>query len=275
MATANSDMRLVIAGAGGRMGRTLIHAIAATKGVMLAGAIEAADTAVIGRDAGELAGLGANGVKVGSDAAPLLNAVDGLIEFTSPAVTLALAELTAAAGVVHVIGTTGHSAEQEAIIAQAASRARIVKSGNMSLGVNLLAALVKRVAQTLGDDYDVEILEMHHNKKIDAPSGTSLMLGRAAAAGRGVDLGARSVRGRDGITSARSPGDIGFASLRGGTVVGEHTVIFAGPAERVELTHRAEDRMIFARGALHAALWARGKKPGLYSMVDVLGLRDI
>jgi len=275
MTAANSDMRLVIAGAGGRMGRTLIHAIAATKGVTLAGAIEAADSAVIGRDAGELAGLGANGVKVGSDAAPLLNAVDGLIEFTSPAVTLALAELTAAAGVVHVIGTTGHSAEQEAIIAQAASRAAIVKSGNMSLGVNLLAALVKRVAQTLGDDYDVEILEMHHNKKIDAPSGTALMLGRAAAAGRGVDLGARSVRGRDGITGGRSPGDIGFASLRGGTVVGEHTVIFAGPAERVELTHRAEDRMIFARGALHAALWARDKKPGLYSMADVLGLRDI
>ena len=272
---ANSDMRLVIAGAGGRMGRTLIHAIAVTKGVTLAGAIEAADSAVIGRDAGELAGLGANGVKVGSDAAPLLNAVDGLIEFTSPAVTLALAELTAAAGVVHVIGTTGHSAEQEAIIAQAASRARIVKSGNMSLGVNLLAALVKRVAQTLGDDYDVEILEMHHNKKIDAPSGTALMLGRAAAAGRGIDLAHHSVRGRDGLTGARTPGDIGFASLRGGTVVGEHTVIFAGPAERVELTHRAEDRMIFARGALHAALWARDKKPGLYSMADVLGLRDI
>ena len=275
MTAANSDMRLVIAGAGGRMGRTLIHAIAATKGVTLAGAIEAADSAVIGRDAGELAGLGANGVKVGSDAAPLLNAVDGLIEFTSPAVTLALAELTAAAGVVHVIGTTGHSAEQEAIIAQAASRARIVKSGNMSLGVNLLAALVKRVAQTLGDDYDVEILEMHHNKKIDAPSGTALMLGRAAAAGRGLNLAAHSVRGRDGMTGPRRAADIGFASLRGGTVVGEHTVIFAGPAERVELTHRAEDRMIFARGALHAALWARDKKPGLYSMADVLGLRDI
>jgi len=275
MATANSDMRLVIAGAGGRMGRTLIHAIAATKGVMLAGAIEAADSAVIGRDAGELAGLGANGVKVGSDAAPLLNAVDGLIEFTSPAVTLALAELTAAAGVVHVIGTTGHSAEQEAIIAQAASRARIVKSGNMSLGVNLLAALVKRVARTLDENYDIEILEMHHNRKIDAPSGTALMLGRAAAEGRGLNLAAHSVRGRDGMTGPRRAADIGFASLRGGTVVGDHTVIFAGPAERIELTHRAEDRMIFARGALHAALWARGRKPGLYSMADVLGLKDI
>ena len=275
MAAANSDMRLVIAGAGGRMGRTLIAAIAATKGVVLAGAVEAAGAAAIGRDAGELAGLGPNGIKVTSDVAPLLKAADGLIEFTVPAASLAFAELTAAAGKVHVIGTTGHSAAEEAVIAKAATRAIIVKSGNMSLGVNLLAALVKRVAQTLDEDYDVEILEMHHNKKIDAPSGTALMLGRAAAAGRGVDLAQHSVRGRDGITGARRAGDIGFASLRGGTAVGEHTVIFAGPAERVELVHRAEDRMIFARGALHAAAWARGKKPGLYSMADVLGLKDI
>ena len=275
MAAANSDMRVVIAGAGGRMGRTLIHAIAATKGITLAGAAEAADSAVIGRDAGELAGLGPNGVKVVSDVAPLLKAADGLIEFTIPAATLALAELTAAAGIVHVIGTTGHSVEEEAVIAKAADRATIVKSGNMSLGVNLLAALVKRVARTLDENYDIEILEMHHNKKIDAPSGTALMLGSAAAAGRGIDLAQHSVRGRDGLTGARCAGDIGFAALRGGTVVGEHSVIFAGPAERVELTHRAEDRMIFARGALHAALWARGQKPGLYSMADVLGLADI
>jgi 4-hydroxy-tetrahydrodipicolinate reductase len=150
-----------------------------------------------------------------------------------------------------------------------------VKSGNMSLGVNLLAALVKRVAKTLGEDYDIEILEMHHNKKIDAPSGTALMLGRAAAEGRGIDLARHAARGRDGMTGARRPGDIGFASLRGGTVVGEHTAIFAGPAERIELAHRAEDRMIFARGALHAALWARSREPGLYSMADVLGLADI
>ena len=269
-----SDMRLVIAGAGGRMGRTLIHAVAATKGLLLAGAVEAAGSAVIGRDAGELAGLGLNGIKVTSEVAPLLREADGLIEFTIPAATRAFAELTAAAGIVHVIGTTGHSAEEEAVIATAATRATIVKSGNMSLGVNLLAALTKRVARTLDEDYDIEILEMHHNKKIDAPSGTALMLGRAAAAGRGVDLAQRSARGRDGITGARRPGDIGFASLRGGTVVGEHAVIFAGPAERVELIHRAEDRMIFARGALHAALWARGKKPGLYSMADVLGLSE-
>jgi 4-hydroxy-tetrahydrodipicolinate reductase len=269
-----ADMRLVIAGAGGRMGRTLIHAIAATKGVTLAGAIEAKGSAVIGRDAGELAGLGVNGIKVVSDAAPLLKSAHGLIEFTIPAATLALAELSANAGIVHIIGTTGHSAAEEAVIAKAASRSPIVKSGNMSLGVNLLAALVKRVAQTLGDDYDIEILEMHHNKKIDAPSGTALMFGHAAAEGRQVNLNARSARGRDGLTGARKVGDIGFASLRGGTVVGDHSVIFAGPAERVELTHRAEDRMIFARGALHAALWARGRKPGLYSMADVLGLGD-
>jgi len=272
MPAANSDMRLVIAGACGRMGRTLIQAIAARKGVTLVGAAEAADSAVIGRDAGELAGLGANGVKIVSDVAPLLEDADGLIEFTIPAATLALAELTAAAGIVHVIGTTGHSAEEEAVIAKAATRAKIVKSGNMSLGVNLLAGLVERVARTLGEDYDIEILEMHHNKKIDAPSGTALLLGRAAAAGRNVDLAKRAVRGRDGVTGARRPGDIGFASLRGGTVVGDHSVIFAGPAERIELTHRAEDRMIFARGALAAALWARGRKPGLYSMADVLGL---
>jgi 4-hydroxy-tetrahydrodipicolinate reductase len=269
-----ADMRVVIAGAGGRMGRSLIHAMAASNGLKLAGAVEAAGSAVIGRDAGELAGLGPNGVKVTSDAAPLLKEADGLIEFTIPAATLAFAELTAAAGLVHVIGTTGHSAEEEAVIAKAARCAKIVKSGNMSLGVNLLAALVKRVAKTLDDAYDIEIVEMHHNKKIDAPSGTALMLGRAAAAGRGIALAQHAVRGRDGVTGARRPGDIGFASLRGGTAVGEHSVIFAGPAERVELTHRAEDRMIFARGALHAALWARGQKPGLYAMADVLGLGE-
>ena len=269
-----AEMRVIVAGAGGRMGRTLIHAVAANKDLTLVGAVEAAGSAVIGRDAGELAGLGPNGIKVASDAASLLKNADGLIEFTIPAATLAFAELTAAAGLVHVIGTTGHSAEEEKVIAAAANRARIVKSGNMSLGVNLLAALVKRVAKTLDEAYDIEILEMHHNKKIDAPSGTALMLGRAAPAGRGIDLDQHSARGRDGMTGARCAGDIGFASLRGGTVVGDHTVTFAGPAERLELTHRAEDRMIFARGAVKAALWARGRKPGLYSMADVLGLSE-
>ena len=274
MSAANTDMRVVIAGAGGRMGRTLIHAIAATKGITLAGAAEASDSAVIGRDAGELAGLGPNGIKIVSDVAPLLKEADGLIEFTIPGATLALSELTAAAGIVHIIGTTGHSAEDEALIAKAANRATIVKSGNMSLGVNLLAALVKRVAKTLDENYDIEILEMHHNKKIDAPSGTALMLGRAAAEGRGVNLAQRSVRGRDGMTGARCAGDIGFAALRGGTVTGDHSVIFAGAMERIELTHKAEDRTMFAQGAVKAALWAHGKKPGFYTMTDVLGLTD-
>src|SRR5713226_5212658 len=257
-----SDMRLIVAGAGGRMGRTLVHAIAAMDGATLAGAVDASGSAVIGRDAGELAGLGKNGIAVVADVEPLLAQADGLLDFTVPAATLAFAELTAKKGLVHVIGTTGLSGENEKRIAEAGKRAVIVKSGNMSMGVNLLAALVKRVAKTLGEDFDVEILEMHHNKKVDAPSGTALMLGRAAALGRG------------GQTGARGAGDIGFASLRGGSVVGDHTVIFAGPAERIELTHKAEDRMIFARGALRAALWARGRKAGLYSMADVLGLRE-
>jgi 4-hydroxy-tetrahydrodipicolinate reductase len=270
-----SDMRLIVAGAGGRMGRTLIHAIAATDGVALGGAIDAPGSAAIGRDAGELAGLGANGVTVTTDLTPLLAAADGLVDFTVPAASVIHAELAAKAGKVHILGTTGMTGENEKLIAEAAKRAVIVKSGNMSLGVNLLAALVKRVAATLDDDFDIEIVEMHHNKKVDAPSGTALMLGRAAAEGRGIDLVRRSVRSRDGHTGARGKGDIGFAALRGGTVVGDHTVIFAGTAERIELAHKAEDRMIFARGALKAALWARGRKPGLYSMADVLGLGNI
>jgi 4-hydroxy-tetrahydrodipicolinate reductase len=270
-----SDMRLVVAGAGGRMGRTLIHAITAIDGAVVAGAVEAPGSAVIGRDAGELAGLGKNGITVAAEVEPLLEKADGLLDFTVPTATMVFAELTARKGLVHVIGTTGLSGENEKLIAQAAKRAVIVKSGNMSMGVNLLAALVNRVAKTLDDEFDVEILEMHHNKKVDAPSGTALMLGRAAAEGRGIDLEQHAVRVRDGHTGARSPGDIGFAALRGGSVVGDHTVIFAGPAERIELVHRAEDRMIFARGAVRAALWARGQPPGRYSMADVLGLRDI
>ena len=269
-----AEMRLIVAGAGGRMGRTLVKAIAETKGLTLAGAVDAPGSAVIGRDSGELAGLGRNGIAVATDPAPLLAKADGLVDFTIPAATAIFAELTARQGCVHIIGTTGLKDGDEKLVAEAARRAPIVKSGNFSLGVNLIAALTKRVARTLDDSFDIEIFEMHHNKKVDAPSGTALMFGRAAAEGRGIDLAQHSARGRDGETGARMPGDIGFASLRGGTVVGEHSVIFAGPAERVELVHRAEDRMIFARGALHAALWARGKPPGLYSMADVLGLKD-
>ena len=269
-----SDMRLIVAGAGGRMGRTLIKAIAEAKGLSLAGAIEGSGSAVIGRDSGELAGLGKNGIAVSADAAALMKNADGVIDFTIPAATVALAELTSRAGVAHIIGTTGLSGENEKLVAEAAKKSVIVKSGNFSLGVNLIAALTKRVAKTLDQSFDIEIFEMHHNKKIDAPSGTALMFGRAAAEGRGIDLPTHSERGRDGETGARKAGDIGFASLRGGSVVGEHSVIFAGPAERIELVHRAEDRMIFASGALHAALWAKSQKPGLYSMADVLGLKD-
>jgi 4-hydroxy-tetrahydrodipicolinate reductase len=267
-----ADMRLIVAGAGGRMGRTLIKAIAEAKGLALAGAVEAQGSAVIGRDSGELAGLGKNGIAVAVDPAPLLANADGLIDFTIPAATVTFAELTARAGKAHIIGTTGLNGENEKLVAEAAKRAVIVKSGNMSLGVNLLAALTRRVAKTLDQSFDIEILEMHHNQKIDAPSGTALMLGRAAAEGREIELDKRSVKSREGHTGARKSGDIGFATLRGGTVVGEHSVIFAGPDERIELTHKAADRMIFARGALHAALWARNQKPGLYSMADVLGL---
>jgi 4-hydroxy-tetrahydrodipicolinate reductase len=269
-----AEMRLVVAGAGGRMGRTLVKAIADSKGLALAGAQEDARSPLIGWDAGTLAGLGENGVKLTGDAGPLLANADGIIDFSAPEATVVFAALAAKGHKVHIIGTTGLNAADEAKIKDAARSAMIVKSGNMSLGVNLLAALARRVAKTLDNSFDIEILEMHHNQKVDAPSGTALMLGRAAAEGRGIDFDKRSVRSRDGHTGARKPGDIGFASLRGGSVVGEHSVIFAGPAERIELTHKAEDRMIFAHGALHAAAWARTQKPGLYSMADVLGLKD-
>jgi 4-hydroxy-tetrahydrodipicolinate reductase len=267
-----SDMRLIVAGAGGRMGRNLVRAVTEADGVTVVGAVEAKGSAVIGRDAGELAGLGKNGVTVVDDLESLLDRADGLLSFTIPAATVAFAEILAKRGLAHIIGTTGLTAEDDKLIAASAQRSVVVKSGNMSMGVNLLAALVKQVAKTLDEDFDIEILEMHHNKKIDAPSGTALLLGEAAAAGRKIALAERSVRVRDGHTGARRAGDIGFAALRGGTVVGEHNVIFAGPHERIELAHKAEDRMIFARGAVRAAKWAMGKKPGLYSMADVLGV---
>jgi 4-hydroxy-tetrahydrodipicolinate reductase len=267
-----AEMRLIVAGAGGRMGRTLVKAISDGNGFSLAGALEDTRSPLIGWDSGTLAGTPENGTKLVGDASALMDTADGIIDFTAPVATVAFAELAAKSGKVHIIGTTGLSAADEAKIKDAAKKAVIVKSGNMSLGVNLLAALTRRVAKTLDNAFDIEILEMHHNQKVDAPSGTALLLGRAAAEGRNIDLDKHSVKARDGHTGARKVGDIGFATLRGGTAVGEHSVIFAGPAERIELTHKAEDRMIFARGALHAALWARGQKPGLYSMSDVLGL---
>lgn len=270
-----SDMRLIVAGAGGRMGRALIRAITETPGAVVAGALEAPTSALLGQDAGTLAGLPPSGVKLSPDLWALSAEADGIVDFTVPEATIANVAIAAQRGLVHVIGTTGLTASDEAVIKSVTSRAIVVKSGNMSLGVNLLAALVKRVARSLDAGFDIEIVEMHHKAKVDAPSGTALLLGEAAAAGRGIELATHSARGRDGVTGARKSGDIGFASLRGGTVTGDHTVIFAGPYERIELTHKAEDRMIFAHGALKAALWARDQGPGLYSMADVLGLSDI
>lgn len=266
-----SDMRLIVAGAGGRMGRTLIRAIADARGVTLSGALEEPGSPLLGRNASDLAGVGGQDIIITDDAETLFADADGIIDFTIPKATVALAKLAAKAGIVHVIGTTGFSSEDDAAIADAAKKAVIVKSGNMSLGVNLLAALVERAAKAL-PDYDIEILEMHHKMKVDAPSGTALLLGAAAARGRDVSLQKNSVRGRDGETGPRNDGAIGFASLRGGTVVGEHQVFLAGPGERIVLSHSAEDRSIFARGALAAAKWGQGKKPGLYGMTDVLGL---
>jgi 4-hydroxy-tetrahydrodipicolinate reductase len=269
-----ADMRLIVAGAGGRMGRALTRVISETPGAVLAGALEAPGSELLGKDAGMLAGLPANGVKLSADLWSLSSNADGILDFTVPGATIANVAIAAERGLVHVIGTTGLSASDDAVIKSVTQRAIVVKSGNMSLGVNLLAALVKRVAQSLDESFDIEIVEMHHKAKIDAPSGTALMLGEAAAAGRGIALADRSARGRDGHTGARRPGDIGFASLRGGTAAGDHSVIFAGASERLTLAHHAEDRMIFAHGALKAALWAHGKKPGFYTMADVLGLAD-
>jgi 4-hydroxy-tetrahydrodipicolinate reductase len=269
-----SEMRLIVAGAGGRMGRALTRVIADTPGAVLVGALEAPGSALLDKDAGVLAGLEANGVMLSADLWAMSEKADGILDFTVPAATIANVAIAAQRRLVHIIGTTGLSASDDAVIKSVTNRAIVVKSGNMSLGVNLLAALVKRVARSLDDSFDIEILEMHHKAKVDAPSGTALMLGEAAAAGRNITLQAHSARGRDGLTGARRSGDIGFASLRGGSVTGDHSVIFAGSMERIELTHRAEDRTMFAQGALKAALWAHGKTPGLYSMNDVLGIAD-
>ena len=266
------EMRLVVVGAAGRMGQMLIREIAKTEGVTLTAALERPGSAALGRDAGDLAMIGPLGVPVTDDPLQALLHADGVIDFTAPASTVEIAALAAQARVVHVIGTTGMSEADLKKLDAAARHCAIVRSGNMSLGVNLLAALVNKVAKTLGADWDIEIVEMHHRMKVDAPSGTALLLGEAAAEGREIALSGHSVRARDGHTGARKTGDIGFAALRGGTVVGDHTVIFAGAGERIELTHKAEDRGIFARGAVQAALWAHQRKPGLYSMADVLGL---
>jgi 4-hydroxy-tetrahydrodipicolinate reductase len=266
------EMKIAVMGAAGRMGRQLISAIAATPGCVVSGATETAGSPLIGKDAGELAGLERLGALISSDAAAVIADADAIVDFTVPKASVEFARLAAKSGTAHIIGTTGFDAAAEAAIADAASKTAIVKAGNMSLGVNLLVALTRQVAAALGNDFDIEILEMHHRMKVDAPSGTALMLGEAAADGRDIPLGEHSVRTRDGHTGPRRTGDIGFATLRGGSVVGEHTVIFAGEGERIELTHRATDRSIFARGAVKAAIWTKDRVPGLYDMSDVLGM---
>ncbi|MFT0860509.1 4-hydroxy-tetrahydrodipicolinate reductase [Ancylobacter sp. G4_0304] len=269
-----TQMRLVIVGAGGRMGRALMRAVIEAPDLALAGAVEHAGSEHLGRDVGELIGTPPTGITVSDDALELFARAEGVIDFTTPQASVIFAALAAQARIVHVVGTTGCTPEDDARIAAAARHATVIKSGNMSLGVNLLASLVRRAARALNEDFDIEVVEMHHNRKVDAPSGTALLLGEAAAEGRDISLTERGVFTRHGHTGARQAGDIGFATLRGGTVVGEHNVIFAGPGERIELAHKAEDRMIFARGALAAARWGRGRKPGLYSMADVLGLGE-
>ena len=265
-------MKIAVLGAAGRMGQTLTRVLTETPGCAIAGGVEAKGSPHIGRDIGEVAGLPSLGIAITDDPLPVFAHADGALDFTSPASTVEFAAIAAQARIVHVIGTTGLSVADEDKIEAAARHAVIVKAGNMSQGVNLLAVLTAQVAKALGSDFDIELVEMHHRHKRDAPSGTSLLLGRAAAEAREVSLEDRAVLARSGETGPRREGDIGFAVLRGGDVVGEHRVIFAGPGERIELAHIATDRAIFARGAVKAALWGRGRSPGLYSMQDVLGL---
>ncbi len=267
------DMKLVVVGAAGRMGQTLIRIIHAMPGAVLHAAVEREGSPFIGKDAGEIAGLGKTGVIIGDQPLEAFLHADGVVDFTSPAASVTFAGLAAQARIVHVIGTTGCSVEDEEKFKAAGRHGRIIKSGNMSLGVNLLSVLVEQAAAALsGRDWDIEVLEMHHKHKVDAPSGTALLLGEAAARGRRIGLADHSVRVRDGHTGAREAGTIGFATLRGGSVIGEHSVLFAGEGETVTLSHSATDRSIFARGAITAALWGMDKKPGYYSMLDVLGL---
>jgi 4-hydroxy-tetrahydrodipicolinate reductase len=265
-------MKIGVVGAAGRMGRMVIKQVSETPGCELVGAIDRTGAPELGQDAGTLAGIAALGTKVGSDAPALFKAADCVIDFTVPAATLAHLKLAAEHGANMVIGTTGLTAEHDAAFATAAKKVAIMQAPNMSAGVVLVTALAEQVARTLGEEYDIEVLEMHHRHKIDAPSGTALALGAAAARGRGIDLAKQSVRSRDGHTGARPRGAIGFATLRGGDVVGDHSVIFATEGERIELTHKAASRVIYAAGAVRAARWLAGKQSGRYTMRDVLGI---
>lgn len=266
-------MKLVVTGAGGRMGQSLIRAINDNPQTQLHAALEHELSPHLGKDSGEMSGIGVNGIKISDDALTAIVGAQGIVDFSTPAASVAFSALAAQARIVHVIGTTGMSEADQTQLAAASRHAPIVKSGNMSMGVILLATLVKQAAKVLqADDFDLEVLEMHHKYKVDAPSGTALLLGEAAADGRGIDLQDNAVMSREGHTGVRQTGTIGFATLRGGSVVGEHSVLLAGDGETLTLSHKASDRGIFAKGALKAALWGNGKKPGLYTMENVLGL---
>ncbi|NMM43822.1 4-hydroxy-tetrahydrodipicolinate reductase [Rhodospirillaceae bacterium KN72] len=266
-------MNIAIMGAAGRMGRMLVKEVTMTDGCRISGATGREGSSLIGVDVGELAGVKALGVAITEDPAEVIARADAVIDFTTPAATVDHTRLCAQANAVHVVGTTGLGKDDEAALELAARHAQVVYAPNMSVGVNLLLALTEKVASILGgDDYDIEIVEMHHRHKVDAPSGTALGLGKAAAKGRGVDHDHAAVYSREGHTGARVPGKIGYATLRGGDVVGEHSVIFAAAGERIEITHKATDRRIFAAGSVRAAKWARSQPYGLYTMRDVLGL---
>ncbi|WP_330449401.1 4-hydroxy-tetrahydrodipicolinate reductase [Paracoccus marcusii] len=264
---------VVVTGASGRMGRMLIRLILDSDHLRLVGALDRAGHDWIGRDIGTADGGAPAGVTVSDDAVTAIAQAQAVIDFTSPDATVAFAELTAQARAVHVIGTTGLEQRHLDALAAAARHAPIIRAGNMSLGVNLLVGLTRKVAAALGTDWDIEVVESHHRHKVDAPSGTALMLGEAAAQGRGAALDDLRVSARDGITGARAPGSIGFSAIRGGDVVGEHDVIFAADGERIVLRHLATDRAIFARGAIRAGVWGQDKGPGQYDMMDVLGLQ--
>lgn len=264
---------IVVTGVSGRMGQMLIRTITESPRARLIGALERPGHDWIGQDVGTAMGGAELGVAVSDDPLEAFANAQAVIDFTAPAATVDFATITAQARCVHVIGTTGLDEEDLKRLDAAARHAVIVRAGNMSLGVNLLTQLTKRVAAALDEDFDIEVIEAHHNQKVDAPSGTALMLGEAAAEGRGVTLGNVSDRARDGITGKRERGHIGFSAIRGGDIVGEHDVMFAAPGERIVLRHIATDRSIFARGALKAALWGIGRKPGAYDMLDVLDLK--
>lgn len=267
------SVAVAVMGASGRMGQMLIKLVNDSDAAHLVAVTERAGHDWVGRDLGQCMGGAESGVMVHADPIDAIVNAQAVIDFTSPAATLAHAELTAQARTVHVIGTTGFNDDQLQYLTHAARHATIIRAGNMSLGVNLLVQITKQVAAALDADFDIEVIEAHHRHKVDAPSGTALMLGQAAADGRGIDLNVARDSGRDGITGPRQRGHIGFSAIRGGDIVGEHDVLFAGEGERIVLSHIATDRAIFGRGALKAALWGQGKGPGEFDMLDVLGLR--